>query len=115
MNEPKLTDAEFKRAREICEKATPGPWVSWKKRHNHGIDTKFPGNTGREGDYDLVFQDDHCSYESNDMEFISESRTLLPKALSEIERLNDRIEELEDELRVKEIHCGCRHCGVKRS
>ncbi len=89
-----MTKEELARAKEICEKATAGPWRTlqiargWKfdilsdhsKFHITGIDPLDP------------------SGEVN-ANFIAESRTLLPKAIAEIEELEKRVEQFQRALR----------------
>jgi len=97
-------DFDKQGAREICEKATPGPWrVSIANGYEHiwrfvrcnpptgrSEDTYIAGTTGRRKDGIVAALSCETVIEEacNDASFIAEARTLLPAAL-------DRIDELE--------------------
>ena len=66
-----MTQEDINRAREICDKATPPPW------ERSGCAVSLP-----------EIRNTLCETRTwQEAEFIAESRTLLPKALDEIERL----------------------------
>lgn len=81
-----MTDDEIKRARELCAAATPGPWQA--------------GTAGR---CNLIhFDGDNIHgvalVESRyDGDFIEAARELLPRALDEVERLQDAVTSLRNE------------------
>jgi len=69
-----MTDDEIKRARELCAAATPGPWKRSLGQLSVDLhDSAFSFRT-------MV----RCDSES-DAAFIAAARTLLPKALDEVE------------------------------
>lgn len=82
-----MTPAELARAKEICEKATQGPWkILYDGRLVDGV---YAGET-------RIVETDSGFYPPRDSEaeFIAEARTLLPKAIAEIERLQKQINEV---------------------
>lgn len=77
-----MTDAEVKRLRELCDKATVAPWRAW-----------FVGMTPGEGviriDSDranVLITNEICNPHEDDLEFIAAARTALPALLDEVER-----------------------------
>jgi len=83
----------LKRAKELCEKATPGPWF---------VDVCISGNTcwcrtiGTEPGNDSL---EKCIIPSgtvgkDNAEFIAESRTLIPELISLVEKLKVQNEKL---------------------
>ena len=71
---------DIKRLRELCEKATPGPWTvigedSWNVKGFPQVEMNTP-----DVHYFPVHND-------ADAQFIAAARTALPEALDEIERL----------------------------
>lgn len=82
-----MTEADEKRAREICKAATVGPWrycgasdgtcpcgLIWAGHQNDTVARSYSGENESSGRLE-------------DATFIAESRTLLPACLDEIERL----------------------------
>jgi hypothetical protein len=78
---------DLKKAKELCEKATPGPWecsryiplVGWQEQEVTLWELDGPPMTCEY--YGSRFENE------GDAEFVAESRTLLPQAISEIEKL----------------------------
>lgn len=90
-----MTPEELKRAKEICEKATPGPWGLTR-----GYKDRLIVNMGVDGNPNSgvvticsVNEFDGDEGYTNGL-FIAESRDLLPKALAEIEKLQSDINKL---------------------
>jgi hypothetical protein len=90
-----MTPEEKKRATEICDKATPGPWVY--------ADTSWVGaskfSVCAEGDkvtrWPEILRNIEIDMNGiNNLAFITEARQLLPKALLHIESLQGDIENL---------------------
>ena len=84
-----MTPEEIAEARELCAKATPGPWNDrWVAQVSGGvccfIDTAHSRKLSTEAD-DLAIELE-CATKA-DASFIAAARELLPKALDEIERL----------------------------
>jgi regulator of replication initiation timing len=101
---------DMKKLRELCEKATPGPWnifedFSSLEIHAGEVLTKASGVIQANWvcsveDVDANGNNNH----SNDAEFIAAARTALPEALDEIEwyeqnktQLEQQVDELIDE------------------
>lgn len=101
-----MTDEEIKRLRELCEKATPGPWFagSWSGRcyvnhlhsreiceYEHTKDTSGENSKCVSIDNDLymglIGWDDYGTVLRNSYtaQFIAEARTALPKCLDQNE------------------------------
>lgn len=89
-----MTPEEIKRAREICDAATPGPWITTNKtpytHKNMGIWFKVSKNKF-EHLAEVVWGCAIRKKPNNNEIFIAESRTLLPKALDYTERLEAEI------------------------
>ena len=97
-----MTDNEIKQAQVLCEEAPPGPWESetgeGEFRQNGGVtcENADPDWHGEE----LIRTDKTFANVAMDPEtraFVCGARTLLPKALKEIERLRKLVAELEEE------------------
>lgn len=82
-------------AREMCDKATPGPWTigdGWRGTA-HGVRTESVHSEDPQDDLSKV-----CAVERgfepgmDDAAFIAHARTDLPDALAEIERLRGALE-----------------------
>lgn len=90
-----MTPAERKRAQEICDKATAGIWsfedTSWVGASKFAVLANPDSTTrGRE-----IFGNIEIDMNGiNNLAFITEARTLLPKALLHIEALQGDIENL---------------------
>lgn len=96
-----MTPERIKELRTICDAATPGPWsVSF------GEDEIGSMVYGLEEVEEFTSRDSLDFQQVNaDWSFIAASRTALPEALDEIERLQARVEELDALLRTgDEIH-----------
>lgn len=103
-----MTNNELKLAKELCERATPGPWHTVDRIWLAPGDATFviaghyDPHVGKavceplevlewaEGDEPSTTQDDV------NMEFIAESRELMPKLIAEVERLVRQIADLKD-------------------
>ena len=94
MTNPKpTTAAERERWRELCEKATPGPWELWTSNSWRRFGST-DGNCCRvcepivqehDGHPDLHFP--NGGENGPDARLIAESRTALPRLLADVERL----------------------------
>ena len=82
---------DIKKLRELCEKATPGPWLE-EPRQNEATDFAYVWAVHR-----CVLEDDGCLVEE-DADFIAAARTALPEALDEIERLQNENNQLHKDL-----------------
>lgn len=90
-----MTPAERRRAKEICEKATPAPWHELERCDNAGPNDACGVTTNHVDAYGHrigVFRSDaydECWHpvSKDNATFIAESRTLLPAALAHIDRL----------------------------
>jgi hypothetical protein len=97
-----MTDFDMQKAKEICEKATQGPWYkSTEEEYDadyEAADHLVGGPTGREvydrdlGVFHVDGDDDFCvsicsPQEEADADFIVASRELLPAAIARIEEL----------------------------
>ena len=76
-----MTNEEIKKAREICDKATEGPWEQHDDYWIIGTNGDFIGKA-KDIDDDLA-----VTVRKENAEFIAFARTALPAALDEIERL----------------------------
>lgn len=82
-----MTPADIKRLRELCDKATPGPW------HNNGPFEKAFEDHGWRAIAGSKFVHVARKYQQPypqcavDADFIAAARTALPELLDEVERL----------------------------
>jgi hypothetical protein len=100
-------------AKARCEKATPGPWRSrgmggdsyvlapthqWHSAapNNIGFPIAVPRTYGESGDTKIDFSS--AGFSHSDARFIAHARTDLPRALSEIESLSERLRAAKAEL-----------------
>jgi hypothetical protein len=90
-----MTPEERKRAQEICDKATPGPWsfedTSWVGASKFSVHADpEPNRRGPE-----IFGNIEIDMNGiNNLAFITEARLLLPKALLHIDALKGNIENI---------------------
>lgn len=87
-----MTPEKIKKARAIIDAATSGPWEhDWE---NAGVEVPYPNRK------EIVIRGEDDNYNSN-LEFIAAARIGWPRALDEIERLQEifshRLENLENE------------------
>lgn len=83
-----MTDQELKHLRDLCDKATPGPWntiMDGDGKHS-GVENRNQEIVPRYTPYE-----DSGIYKEEDAEFIAESRTVIPKLLDEVERLRETL------------------------
>ena len=81
------TLADFiKQARELAERATPGPWTKEGKTPC-GIDSE---TTSKESSWVVAPDDDYQTPTLNDAAFIAEARTLVPRLLDALELLREQ-------------------------
>lgn len=76
---------DIQKAKDICEKATPGPWVINLRDGDAFVDTV---------DGQMVFGADwydgpRLMCKENDERFVTEARTLLPEAIERLEALEE--------------------------
>lgn len=87
---------DIKKLREICEKATPGPW-EWQYSEKWGTivfnDTLgvITAYTNERGNPDITIAEE-------DLEFIAAARTALPELLDEVERLRKEVRLLNENI-----------------
>jgi hypothetical protein len=74
--------------RERCAAATPGPWKSYIEGRDHTSGSSFIMTSG--ADLELTGATD------TDYDFIAHARQDLPRLLEEVQRLRQRIAELEN-------------------
>lgn len=94
-----MTEEQIAEAREICDKATEGPWKS----------IGFHITASNKLDFEWVSKFDYDNF-FEDLKFIAASRALLPQALDEIERLRGENQRLREALKGLEYD-GC-FCDV---
>jgi len=83
-----LTDEELQHMRQRCAAATPGPWKSYIEGRDHTSGSNFIMTSGE--DIELTGATDA------DQDFIAHTRQDLPRLLAEVQRLRQRIAELEN-------------------
>lgn len=106
---------DVKKLREICEKATPGPW-EWQYSEKWGTivfnDTLgvITAYTNERGNPDITIAEE-------DLEFIAAARTALPELLDEVEMLRKAFQQACDWIH-QDSGCpadvfdwGCPHVG----
>lgn len=90
-----LAAEELKQIRGRCDKATPGPWVSYVEGRDHTSGSNFI-MTGRElsrgEDIELT------GATVADQDFIAQARQDIPRLLVEVERLRGIISKLKAQL-----------------
>ena len=109
-----MTKAEFDRAKEVCEKATPGEWTVVYNGNSllsvaapaKGKCIALPKKIEKgQGDYRWEVNPTAEDKDCDDFNFIAESRTLLPKAIVKIEKLEAALRKIAN----RGFHgCGCR-------
>lgn len=82
-----LTDEEIKRLRELCEKATPGPWES-TGYDDHPGDQGWYVNALQPGGAVAVALPYNRRAEADHLLIIA-ARTALPRLLDEVDRLKE--------------------------
>lgn len=108
----------IKQARELCDKATGGPWVkSWWEVETLNPDiTGRPISEGRGGAEICCFESTNKDVRENDdnnIKFIAESRQLVPKLLKIIEMQNEAINKLKHSECIGNhivFYCKCPKC-----
>lgn len=99
-----MNEFELERAKEICQKASPGPWKI-ETQYTHYIpqscgccsepDMDDPSHSIVANDgTDVVWNYEHSYPSTEDAQFIAEARALLPKAIKEIEDLRAALDRL---------------------
>jgi hypothetical protein len=90
-----MTPAERKRAQEVCDKATPGPWSfadeSWVGASQFWVYANDDDGKRRSAVFGNIEIDMNGL---NNLAFVTEARTLLPKALMQIEAWQGDIENM---------------------
>ena len=79
----RITPERLEELKKLCEDATPGPW--WQYRE--GIDSYQNGGlcADVDGDTELWGGYDGCMPNSEDIEFMAQSRTAIPELIAEVE------------------------------
>lgn len=95
-----MTEERLKELKDLCDKATPGPWIyDWG---NWQVESGNPDHS-RAGVANAVL-DEENHYESFGLKgkqndpvdnclFIAESRTAIPELIAEVERLKEKLKE----------------------
>jgi hypothetical protein len=83
-----LTDEELQHMRKRCAAATSGPWQSYIEGRDHTSGSSFIMTSGE--DIELTGASDA------DQDFIAHARQDIPRLLEEVQRLRQRIAELEN-------------------
>lgn len=90
-----LTSEEVKQIRSRCDKATPGPWVSYIEGRDHTSGSNFiMTGTGPARGEDIELTGATVA----DQDFIAQARQDIPRLLTEIERLRGLISKLKVQL-----------------
>ena len=79
-----MTDDELRIIKEQCEKATPGPWISFIEGRDHTSGSSFIRTAGE--DIELSGATDA------DQDFIASCRQDIPSLLDEIKRLKQLLD-----------------------
>jgi hypothetical protein len=79
-----MTDKELKDIADRCDRATKGPWISFIEGRDHESGSDFIRTPT--GDIELL------GGTKADQDFISHSRTDIPKLLEEIKRLRYKVQ-----------------------
>ena len=91
---------DIKKLREICEKASPGPWKAVASRTAVGVCYRiFPESWGKVPDHGGICAYDDCTSlnphpkgeQAANAQFIAAARTALPELLDEVERLREAV------------------------
>lgn len=110
-----MTEDELKHARELCAAATSGPWRAdgcgyGDFKPDRACAIRRAREDAEPGYWGIVYDTsrDDCTHmmKAADAAFIAAARTLLPKALDEIERLR--------KLAVQAPKVACKHCPFYR-
>ena len=80
-----MTDDELRIIKERCEKATPGPWISFIEGRDHTNGSSFIRTAGE--DIELSGATDA------DQDFIASCRHDVPRLTEEIERLKQLLDD----------------------
>lgn len=80
-----MTDDELRIIKERCEKATPGPWISFIEGRDHTSGSSFIRTAGE--DIELSGATDA------DQDFIASCRHDVPRLTEEIERLKQLLDD----------------------
>lgn len=83
-------------ARELCEKATPGPWWYQDKEKwlGHGDRENYRGGVLANAEYDWEDQEAVLEIKPSDAAFIARSRTLIPELCNALEKPNTELDRL---------------------
>jgi len=86
-----LTPKELKQIRARCEKATPGPWISYIEGRDHTSGSSFiMTGFGESRGEDIELSGATAA----ELDFIAQARQDIPRLLKEIERLSGIISRL---------------------
>lgn len=83
-----MTPEELSRLRELCEKATPGPWEAHVATRFKGIEQER-GVIGPNGENVICWVVDEFEQSTENDEFIAAARTALPQLLDEVDQLRE--------------------------
>lgn len=92
VQEPAITAAEIARVKELLDNATKGTW-SWEDDSHigKGVCTVYAGREPMMHGLNLFGRIDTGPNAENNLDFITESHTLFPKALAHIETLEQEV------------------------
>ena len=80
-----ITDDESRNIKERCDKATPGPWISFIEGRDHTSGSSFIRTSDE--DIELIGATD------KDLDFIASCRQDVPRLTEEIERLKQLLDD----------------------
>ena len=80
-----ISDDELKEIKELCDKATSGPWISFIEGRNHTSGCNFI----RTSDEDIEL----TGATGNDQDFIASCRQDIPRLIDEINRLKKLLDD----------------------
>ena len=80
-----ITDDELRNIKERCDKATPGPWISFIEGRDHTSGSSFIRTSNE--DIELIGATD------KDLDFIASCRQDVPRLTEEIERLKQLLDD----------------------
>ena len=80
-----ITDDELRNIKERCDKATPGPWISFIEGRDHTSGSSFIRTSDE--DIELIGATD------KDLDFIASCRQDVPRLTEEIERLKQLLDD----------------------
>lgn len=95
-NPPIMTREEIRRAKELTQLATKGPW-SWEDDSHLGpnVATLYAGREPMAHGLNLFGRFDAGANRDNDLAFVTQVRQLLPKAIAHMENLSNTVQRMQ--------------------